>query len=165
MLAVRFWIYSECTFELPVEIFIWLPSGSFRSCKQLSVWVLHWCECCGWPELWIMFLTAASRSASSCSLRSSSTSLPSRDGNEGPQSFHNHGEGPSWLKAPTSAFTFHPSTRSSEVLELKASATIHLLLLVHTLCKHERFVECDFLNCEALLWLADWDSWACSVGP
>ena len=22
----------------------------------------------------------------------------------------------------------------------------------------ERFAECDFLNCEALLWLADWDS-------
>ena len=27
----------------------------------------------------------------------------------------------------------------------------------------ERFVECDFLICKALLWLADWDSWACSV--
>ena len=29
----------------------------------------------------------------------------------------------------------------------------------------ERFVECDFLICKALLWLADWDFWACSVRP
>ena len=29
----------------------------------------------------------------------------------------------------------------------------------------EWLLDCDLLSCQALLWLAEWDSWACSVRP
>ena len=62
--------------------------------------------------------------------------------------------------------TPHPESNSSEVWSIQTGYTPHPIGLQAyiTHCVNiERLGECDFLSCQALLWLAEWDSCACSV--